>query len=109
METATALPPQNSIPKFKVHPLLLTFFVFILGVIIGAVSLYLYFSFWGNFQAFDYSKVNWFGSSNVTPTVSVFENPFSQQGKITPGVSPNPSAIPSATPTYVNPFDLIGQ
>lgn len=113
METEAALPPKSLNVRSKVYPLLLTFFVFILGMIVGAVSLYSYFSFLGKFEASDYSKINWFGNSKVTPTVTVFENPFSQGGGVTPSVSPNPSVSPtvspSASPTYINPFDLIGQ
>jgi len=107
MEPETALPPKSI--SQRIRPLLLSAFVFSLGIVVGAVSVYLYFSFSGNFQAFDYSKINWFGNSNITPTITVFENPFSQESKITPGISSEPSAQPSATPTYINPFDLVGQ
>ena len=107
MEPETALPPKSI--SQRIRPLLLSAFVFSLGIVVGAVSVYLYFSFSGNFQAFDYSKINWFGNFNVTPQVTVFENPFSQGSGVTPSISPNPSVSPPATPTYVNPFDLIGQ
>lgn len=107
MESEAAIPSKNT--NRRIHPLLFAGFVFIFGIVVGAAGTYLYFSFSGNFQAFDYSKINWFGNSSVTPGVTVFENPFSQGGGITPSISPNPSAIPSTSPTYINPFDLIGQ
>lgn len=107
MNEETAAPSEKS--KLKLGVLLRTSAIFVLGIAAGTLVTFLYFSYFGKSAGFDYSTINWFGNSNVTPTVTVFENPFSQGGSVTPSVSPNPSASPSATPTYINPFDLIGQ
>lgn len=101
------MPSEKS--KLKWSPLLRTSVIFILGIVVGILGTFLYFSYFGKSAGFDYSQINWFGKSSVTPSVTPYKNPFGQENGITPSVSPNISASPSASPTYVNPFDLIGQ
>lgn len=104
--------PIEKKTSFEKNPLFYLGSGFIVGIIVGAIGTYFYFSFFGKPGEFDYSKVDWFQKSTLTPTISVYENPFKQPAKTTPDTSPqfSPSPTPPlASPTYINPFDLIGQ